>query len=301
MRLLEPVERYIDAWNSHDGDAIAACFDPGGGYADPVAGQLPPPGIPAYASGLFAAFPDLHFELHVTAVDEPHVVAQWTMTGTQFGPLNGLPPTEARIKLPGIDVITLGESGLLSVEGYFDQRTLLEQLGAQVTVQPANVGPLAFGTSIRLRSSNTSVPGALTVTWMDVRSEQEGEDVKERAGAIAAELARAPGFIGWIGVGIAERLYTLTLWEDPEAIRQLRASRQHQTAVRQVFETDFGTALHTGVWVPEHLNPQWLRCPKGGTLIDLDRPDQSCPANPCARAAPTSNTDLSDSQRAIAR
>jgi hypothetical protein len=162
----------------------------------------------------------LHFELHVTAVDEPHVVAQWTMTGTQFGPLNGLPPTEARIKLPGIDVITLGESGLLSVEGYFDQRTLLEQLGAQVTVQPANVGPLAFGTSIRLRSSNTSVPGALTVTWMDVRSEQEGEDVKERAGAIAAELARAPGFIGWIGVGIAERLYTLTLWEDPEAIRQ---------------------------------------------------------------------------------
>ena len=76
-----------------------------------------------YASGLFSAFPDLRFELHVTAVDEPYVVAQWTMIGTQSGPLNGLPPTEARIKLPGIDVITLGESGLLSVEGYFDHRT----------------------------------------------------------------------------------------------------------------------------------------------------------------------------------
>ena len=37
--------------------------------------------------------------------------------------------TEARVKLPGIDVITLGEHGLRSVEGYFDQRTLLEQLG----------------------------------------------------------------------------------------------------------------------------------------------------------------------------
>ena len=32
MRVLEPVERHFDAWNSHDSDAIAACFDSGGGY-----------------------------------------------------------------------------------------------------------------------------------------------------------------------------------------------------------------------------------------------------------------------------
>jgi hypothetical protein len=57
MTLLEPVERYFDAWNSHDGDAIAACFDPDGGYTDPVSGRLAPPGITAYASGLFDAFP----------------------------------------------------------------------------------------------------------------------------------------------------------------------------------------------------------------------------------------------------
>jgi ketosteroid isomerase-like protein len=58
MTLLEPVERYFDAWNSHDGDAIAACFDPDGGYTDPVSGRLVPAGITAYASGLFDAFPD---------------------------------------------------------------------------------------------------------------------------------------------------------------------------------------------------------------------------------------------------
>ena len=181
MKLLEPVERYFEAWNSHDGGAIAACFDSGGGYTDPVSGQLPPAGISAYASGLFSAFPDLRFELHVTAVDGPHVVAQWTMTGTQSGRLNGLPPTEARIKLPGIDVITLGEAGLLSVEGYFDQRTLLEQLGVQVTVQVANVGPLAFGTSVHFRTSNTEVPGALSMTWIDVHDEAEGEEIKQRS------------------------------------------------------------------------------------------------------------------------
>jgi hypothetical protein len=133
------------------------------------------------------------------------------MTGTQSGQFNGLPPTEARIKLPGIDVITLRDTGLLSVEGYFDQRTFLEQLGVQLAVQPANVGPLAFGTSVRFRSSNTSIPGALSLTWIDVRSEAENEEVKQRTRAIVAELARVPGFIGWVGIVIAERLYTLPL------------------------------------------------------------------------------------------
>jgi hypothetical protein len=31
MKLLEPVKRYFEAWNLHDGGAIAACFDSGGG------------------------------------------------------------------------------------------------------------------------------------------------------------------------------------------------------------------------------------------------------------------------------
>jgi steroid delta-isomerase-like uncharacterized protein len=289
MKLLEQVERYFDAWNSHDGDAIAACFDSGGGYSDPVSGQLAPAGVGSYASGLFSAFPDLRFELQVTAIDEPRVVAEWTMTGTQSGLFNGLPPTEARVKLPGIDVIAVGEGGLRSVEGYFDQRTLLDQLGVQVTVQPANIGPVAFGTSARFRSSNTDVPGALAMTWMDVRDEAEGEEVKDRARAIAAEMARVPGFIGWVGIAIAERLYTLSLWDDLATIRHLTASAQHKAAVRQVFKSDLGTALHTGVWVPAHLNPQWLRCPKCGTMIDPDRPDASCP---CGEPVPAPGTYL---------
>jgi hypothetical protein len=168
------------------------------------------------------------------------------MTGTQTGPLNGLPPTEARIKLPGIDVISVGDKGLLSVEGYFDQRTLIEQLGAQVAVQPTSVGPLTFGTSVRFRSSDTSVPGALAMTWIEVRSEAEAEDVRQRSRAIAAEMARVPGFLGWVGIVIAERLYTLTLWDDPETLGQLRADAQHKAAVRQMLQTDFGAAWHTG-------------------------------------------------------
>src|SRR5512133_1542183 len=235
MRLLEPVERYFEAWNSHGGGPIAACFDPDGGYTDPVSGQLPPPGITTYACGLFSALPDLHFELHVTAVDEPCVVAQWTMTGTQSGTFNGLPPSEAQIKLPGMDVIKVGDKGLLTVDGYFDTRTLIEQLGARVAVQPASAGAVAFGTAMRFRSEKTSIPGALSLTWIDVNSETEADYVRQRSRALAGEMAGMRGFLGWMGVVIAERLYTLALWEDPAAIRQIAPSATHQAAVRQAF------------------------------------------------------------------
>jgi hypothetical protein len=136
---------------------------------------------------------------------------------------------------------------------------LLEQLGVQVTVQPANVGPLAFGTSVRFRSSNTSVPGALSMTWIDVRSEAEAEDVKQRSRAIGAEMARVPGFIGWVGIGIAERLYTITLWDDPETIGQLRANSLHKVAAREVFETDFGAAVMTALIIAIRVNVSLLR------------------------------------------
>ena len=195
MKVLEPVERYFEAWNSHDGSAIATCFDPSGGYTDPVSGQLPLPGITAYATGLFSAFPDLHFDLHITAVDEPYVVAQWTMNRYPVRAVQrAATDRSADRELPGIDVITLGDTRLLSVEGYFDQRSFLEQLGVQVAVQPANVGPLAFGTSTRFRSANTSTPGALSLTWIDVRSEEENEEVKQRAG---------PSLLSWRGCPVS--------------------------------------------------------------------------------------------------
>ena len=221
------------------------------------------------------------------------------MTGTQSGPFNGLPPTEARIKLPGIDVITLGE-GLLSVEGYFDQRTLLEQLGVQVAVQPANVGPLAFGTSVRFRSSNAGVPGALSMTWMDVRDEAEGEEVKQRARAIAAEMARVPGFMagGNDHCGAAlhphpvgrSRDHPATLSKRPAqgcGATGIRDKLRHGSSYRSLGSRSPQSAVAAVSEVRNH-----------------DRPGPSRPVLPLRRTVPSATylhlTDLSASQGAIA-
>jgi hypothetical protein len=110
-----------------------------------------------------------------------------------------------------------------------------------------------------------------------------GSDKSKRDGATKSWTLP----FGWVGIGTAERLYTLTLWDDPETIRQLTATAQHKAGVRRVFEANYGTAMHTEVWVPDHLNPQERRSPECGTLIDPDRPDAS---RACGEASPARRT-----------
>ena len=48
-----PLRRYVDAWNSHDADAIADTFVDGGFYTDPLTnGPLTGKAIGAYAQAL---------------------------------------------------------------------------------------------------------------------------------------------------------------------------------------------------------------------------------------------------------
>ena len=53
------VERYFDAWNARDPDAVAGAFAAGGTYTDPTVGGPPLAGtaIAEHARALLAAFP----------------------------------------------------------------------------------------------------------------------------------------------------------------------------------------------------------------------------------------------------
>ena len=64
MNAIEVAQRYIDAWNRHDADAIVASFAEGGTYNNPDAGQgLTGEAIADFAKGVFAALPDVSFEI----------------------------------------------------------------------------------------------------------------------------------------------------------------------------------------------------------------------------------------------
>jgi steroid delta-isomerase-like uncharacterized protein len=276
MTPLEHAQRYFDAWNRHDASAISACFTPHGTYSDPSAGTLPGAAAGDYADALFAAFPDLRFDVKWIEVTGERVVAEWAMCGNNHGSLAGAPPTGQPIDLPGIDIITVERDGISAVKGFFDQRTFVDQLGMQVIVQPHAAGPFTFGRSVRVQSGNRATPGALSMTWVDVRSAEEDEVVVEDSRKIAVEMLGMPGFIGWVGVVIGPRLYTFTAWENAEAAQQLHREGTHRSAVKRVFSSDFAAAFHTGVWSAEHLNPLRVRCSACGQLVDSDCSERVC-------------------------
>ena len=272
MGATDVVQGYFDAWNRHDPEAIAATFVQGGTYTDPnVPEGLSGRAIVEYASGLFAAFPDLLFDLdsHSTT-DDGVVAARWVMRGTNTGPLRENPPTRGTVALPGADFIAVEGDKVRSVQGYFDRSTFVEQLGLQVIVQPRSVGPFSFGSSVRAQSGKRTKPGAFSLTWIQVRSEEEAQEVRNFSRAAATEMVDMPGFIAWIGVTIAERLFTITAWEDSESPQQLRHSRPHEEAVERFFGTDFATSVLTSVWKPDRINALWVRCEACGRLEDYE-------------------------------
>ena len=97
------------------------------------------------------------------------------MQGTNTGPLPGGPATGGTLDLPGADFFTYDADAdkVSSVVGYFDTATMLGQLGLQAHITPTDIeARCKFGYSQPGRDrAATTVPGAFTVTWIDIDAE----------------------------------------------------------------------------------------------------------------------------------
>lgn len=289
---LTQVQSYFDAWNAHDPAAITAAFDPGGTYSDPTVTGPPLSGaaLAERAQALFAGLPDLRFELLSAQPADAGlgggvVVVRWLMRGTNTGPLRGWPPSGRSVALRGVDVITVVGGQVASVESYFDRQALAEQLGLQVIVQPDTDGRWQFGYAYSITAGRALVPGAIGLTWIDVRSPEEAEQVEALGELVAAELIKAPGFLSLLGAGIGNRLYTITVWESADAAGHTMRTSPHASAMKHFFTHDFGAAVGTGVWAVHHLNPLWVRCTSCARLTDQAQADGTCT---CSQPLPDS-------------
>jgi hypothetical protein len=188
------------------------------------------------------------------------------MRGTNTGSYAGLPPTGRAIELPGADFVRVSDAGITAIEGYFDSAVIPRQLGLDVIVQPSRIGPWTFGVSSRASTGSDAVPGAISLTMLEARSDAEVAEVRARSREIATGLLDAPGFVSFVGVVVGRRMYTMTGWETADDARQIRAQPAHRQAVGRFFGPDLAVGAHTGVWVPEHLNGQHVRCATCGTM-----------------------------------
>jgi steroid delta-isomerase-like uncharacterized protein len=103
-------ERWWEAWNSHDGEAVAAlCTDDvrndGPALGREICGRA---AIAAYVDTFAQAFPDMRFvipEPPYASLTQPKAVVPWRFEGTQDGEFTpmGLAPTGARVEMDGVD------------------------------------------------------------------------------------------------------------------------------------------------------------------------------------------------------
>ncbi|MGE3909286.1 MAG: ester cyclase [Chloroflexota bacterium] len=262
---MEPVDvaqRYFDAWNRRDAEAIAANFAPGGTYNDPTTdGDLTGNAIAEYASGLFGAYPDLSFEIVSNTPAGPNqAAAQWIMRGTNTGSYGGGPPTGKTVELPGADFIAVSGNAVQSVRGYFDRRTIVDQLGLQVIVQPHAIGPVTFGYSVHLGTGKRTKPGAFSLTALQIRSQEEVAQVRGYSRGIMSDLVQMPGFVSALTAGAGDMMFTVAAWETPEHPGQLLRGGAHKEAMNAFFTSDLSAGGATSVWVPHHENTMWVRC-----------------------------------------
>jgi len=133
--LQEFIDRYNDAWNAHDVDAIVAMHTDDSVFENHVTGvvNVGRERIGTAIRGIFSVFPDLSFEGRRQYIRDDLVVQEWTARGTHEGTMTRggvqVEPTGKQVEYKGMDVIPI-ENGLVARKDvYSDSVTLLRQLG----------------------------------------------------------------------------------------------------------------------------------------------------------------------------
>ncbi len=265
---------------------MLATFAPDGTYCDPASGgRLRGEALAGYMNGLWAAFPDLSFEIASAGAAGPDLVAaQWIMRGTNTGSMMGLPPTGKSVTVSGADFIRVAggqsqEAKIQTVDGYFDSRAVPDQLGMQVLVQPKEIGPFAFGNATRASVSGNGKnikPGAFSITVLEARSPEEIQAVSQQSAGIVAEMLAMEGFLSWVGATVGSRMMTVSAWENAQDPRQMLAGGTHAEAMKKFFGTELASGGFTSVWVPDRINTRWVRCGGCNRMADHERSAGTC-------------------------
>ena len=261
-------QRYFQAWLDRDGDAVLRTLSPHGTYQDPsTGGPISGDRLRAYLSSLWSTFPDLTFQVESMAQTAPdRVAAQWTMRGTNTGSLMGLPPTGRSVVLRGADFFVLSDDRIHSVTGYFDSAEIPRQLGLQITIQPQQIGPFRFGTSLAVQTGKTQAPGAFSITSLDACSSEAVERVREGSRTSLIDMLAMDGFIGATTAAIGNRLVTVSAWDSPESSRRVMREGAHARIMHEIYDGSLAKHSYTSVWTNHRYGPVLVRCDSCGAM-----------------------------------
>jgi steroid delta-isomerase-like uncharacterized protein len=128
------IDRYNEAWNAQDLDAIMAMHAPDMVFANHTAGESASGAeVRDHIASIFATWPDLRFETRRLYVREGLVVQEWTASATHTqtmrrGDLEA-PPSGRAIRWDGIDSIPFEDGLIKRKDVYSDSVSILRQVG----------------------------------------------------------------------------------------------------------------------------------------------------------------------------
>jgi steroid delta-isomerase-like uncharacterized protein len=131
-------QRYGEAWNRQDLDAIMDLHTDDCVFQAYAAGSPPAEGLEAVReafAGYLALLPDINFAERALHVGEDHWVLESTMTGTVEGAIEvdgeSIGDRGARVEVDCVDVIEVRDGLVASKHTYLDSMTMQHQLGGE--------------------------------------------------------------------------------------------------------------------------------------------------------------------------
>jgi len=132
--LREAIERYNDAWNAHDLDAIMAMHAHDMVFENHTAGESAEgEAVRAHIGAIFDGWPDIAFTTRRLYVREGLVVQEWTASATHTNTMRRgdlvAEPTGKRVEWDGLDVIPFEDGLVKRKDVYSDSVSILRQVG----------------------------------------------------------------------------------------------------------------------------------------------------------------------------
>ena len=132
--LREAIDRYNEAWNAHDLDAIMAMHAPDMVFENHTAHERAEgDAVRDHIGSIFETWPDIEFATRRLYVRDDLVVQEWTASATHAKTMRRgdlvAEPTGNRVEWDGLDVIPF-EGGLVKRKDvYSDSVSILRQVG----------------------------------------------------------------------------------------------------------------------------------------------------------------------------
>ena len=129
----EIARSYFEAVGDRDLDAMMSHWQPGKiGSIHGMVELRVPDGYREWFGALFAAFPDLEFEILDVVAEGEKAAVRWRAAGTFTGPgsFEGMIATGGAVEMEGCDVLTIRDGLIVDNRAYTNAAELARQLGA---------------------------------------------------------------------------------------------------------------------------------------------------------------------------